>query len=43
MRDAGYADDLVLHENIPAQAESLLYGLQQTAGGISLCVKANQS
>ena len=31
---ADYADDLALLSNTPAQAESLLHGLKQTARGI---------
>ena len=32
--DADYADDIELLANTPAQAESLLHSLEQTAGGI---------
>ena len=32
MTDAGYADDLVLLANKPAQAESLQHSLEQVAG-----------
>ena len=34
---AGYADDLVLLVNKPAQAKSLLYRQEQAARGIGLC------
>ena len=38
-----YADDLALLTNSPAQAESLLYSLEQTAGDIGLYVNANRT
>ena len=38
-----YANDLVLLANTPAQAESLLYNLEQAAGGIGLYVNANKT
>ena len=41
MTYADYADDLALLANIPAQAKSLLYSLEQPAGGIGLSVNAN--
>ena len=34
--DVDYADDIVLLANAPTQAESLLHGLKEAAGGISL-------
>ena len=34
MADADYADDLVFLANTPAQAESLMYNLEQAVGGI---------
>ena len=43
MIDADYADDLALHANEPAQAESLLHSLEQTAGGIELYVNVNKT
>ena len=43
MTDADYADDLAFLVNTPAQAESLLHSLKQTAGDIGVCVNANQS
>ena len=36
MADADYADNLEILLNTPAQAESLLHTLQQTAGAIGL-------
>ena len=36
--DTDYADDIVLLENTPAQAESLLHSLELAAGGIGLNV-----
>ena len=38
MTDENYPDDIVLHANTPAQTESLLHSLEQSAGGISLYV-----
>ena len=38
--DADYADDIALLANTPTQAESSLHHLEQTAGGISLHMKA---
>ena len=43
MSDADYTDDLAFLENTPTQAGSLLYSLEQTAGGISLYLDANKS
>ena len=40
--DAEYVDDLVLLANTPAQTESLLMSLEQTAEGISLRVNTNE-
>ena len=40
MTDTDYTDDLVLHSNTPAQAESLLYSLEQAAWGIGISVNA---
>ena len=42
-QEADHADDLVLLRNIPDQTESLLHSLEQTAGGISHYVNANQT
>ena len=33
--NVNYADDLVILANVHVQAESLLYSLEQAAGGIS--------
>ena len=41
--DADYADDLELHVNTPAQAESLLHCREQASDGISLHVNANKT
>ena len=38
-----YADDLVLLANTPAQAESLLHSLEQTASGIGLYVNSDKT
>ena len=43
MTHADYADYLKLHENISAQTESLLNGLEQAAKGIGLYMKTEQS
>ena len=43
MRDTDYIDDLALLTNTPAQAESLLHSLEQSAGGISFYVNANKT
>ena len=43
MTDADYADYLELLTNTPAQAESLLHSLEETAGGISLYMNANKT
>ena len=40
MTDADYTDDQMLLANTPAQAESLLYSLEQASGGIGLYVNA---
>ena len=40
--DADYADYIVFLENTPAQAGSLQYILEQTAGGIGLHVNADK-
>ena len=37
-----YTDDIVLHANTPAQAESLVYNLKWAAGGIGLYVNADK-
>ena len=42
MTDEGYADDLTFLANIQAQAESLQYGLEQSARGTDLNVNANK-
>ena len=43
MIDADNADDLLLLINTPAQAKSMLYCLEQAAGGISLYVNADKT
>ena len=40
---ADYVDDLALLADTSAQAESLLHGLKQAAGGISVYVNANKT
>ena len=40
--DADYADDLVLHANTPAHAESLLLNVEQTERGIDLYVNSDK-
>ena len=40
--DTDYADDLVILVNAPAQAETLLYSLEQTAAGIGLHVNVHK-
>ena len=42
MTNADNEDDLALFTNTPAKVESLLYNLQQAAGGIGLFMKANK-
>ena len=41
--DTGNADDLALQANTPAQAESLLHGLEQAAESIGLHVNTNKT
>ena len=41
--EALYAEDTALLANSPAQAESLLHNLEQTAGGISLHINADKT
>ena len=41
--DMDYADDIVLIANTPAQAESLLYSLEQAPCGIVLHVKEDKT
>ena len=41
--DADYADDIAPLVNTPAQAETLLYGLERAAGGIGLHVNADKT
>ena len=41
--DADYADDIVLLVNTPAQAETLLHGLERPAAGIGLHVNADKT
>ena len=41
--DTDYADHLVLLKSTPAQAESLLHSLEQTAGSIGLHMDANKT
>ena len=43
MKDADYADDLVLLANTPAQAESLLHSLEQAARGFCLYVNSDKT
>ena len=41
--DTDYADDMVLLANTATQAKSLLYSLEQAAGGISLHINADNT
>ena len=41
--DADYADDIALLANTPAQAETLLLGLERVATGIGLHVNADKT
>ena len=41
--DADYSDDIVLLANTPAQAETLLHGLEWAAVGIGLLVNADKT
>ena len=41
--DGDYADDIALLANTPAQAESLLHGLEWAAGGIGLHINADKT
>ena len=41
--DAGYADDIALLANTPAQTETLLRSLEQAAAGIGLHVNADKT
>ena len=43
MRDADYADDLMLLANTPLQAESLLHVLAEAVGGIILFGNADET
>ena len=43
MTDADDADDQTLLLNTPAQVKSLLYSLEQAAGGIVLDVNSNKT
>ena len=43
IKNVGYADDIVLLANLPAQAESLLHSLEQAAGGIGLYFNADKT
>ena len=43
MTDADYTDDLALLANIPVQDDSLLYSLEQAAGGIGLYMNTNKT
>ena len=43
IREADYADNIALFANTPTQAESLLYSLEQVAGGIAFDVNANKT
>ena len=40
--DLGYADDIALLVDTPAQAESLLHSVEHPAGGISLHINAEK-
>ena len=41
--DADYTDDIAILANASAQAETLLHGLEQAAGGIGLHVNAHKT
>ena len=41
--DAGYADDITLLANTPAQAETLLHSLERAAAGIGLHANADKT
>ena len=41
--DAGYADDIALLANTPAQAETLLHSLERAAAGIGLHINAHKT
>ena len=43
LKDSYCVDDLALHANTPAQAESLLHNLDDPTGSINLSVKANKT
>ena len=43
MIDTDYVDYRALHANTPAQAESVLHSLEQTAGGTGRHVTANKT
>ena len=40
--DTNYTDDIVLLANAPAQAKTLLHGLEQAAAGVGLHVNADK-
>ena len=41
--DADYADDIVFLANTPTQVKSQLHSLEQTVGGINICVNADKT
>ena len=41
--DAGYADDIALLANAPAQTETLLHSLERAAAGIGLHINARKT
>ena len=41
--NAGYADDIAILANTPAQAETLLHSMERAAGGIGLHVNAHKT
>ena len=43
MTDSGYADDLILLANTPAQAKSLMHRFEQAARGIGLSVNLDKT
>ena len=43
VRDADYADDLVLLTNTPAQVDSMLHSMEQTEGDVGLYLKENKT
>ena len=41
--DADYVDDLVLHANAPARAESLMHSLEQAVRGFGFYVNSDKT